>query len=195
MVSYNNEELLRGILRNNSLILRHIYKVYFHKIYSFVTNNKGNADEANDIFQEAIIVIYRKLKDDNLIISNCSFETYLYSVSRLLWLKQLQYKKESIVKIEDMNPYSDQIIDDDLSELIRKNERYKLFQDHFQKMGKDCQKILQLFFEKVSIKQITEIMGYASESYTKKRKHQCKEYLVKSIKQDNEFKKIIDYDS
>jgi hypothetical protein len=38
-------------------------------------------------------------------------------------------------------------------------------------------------------------MGYASENYTKKRKHQCKEYLVKSIKQDSEFKKIIDYDS
>jgi RNA polymerase sigma factor (sigma-70 family) len=147
MASYNNDELLRGILRNNSLILRHIYKAYYHKIYSFVSNNKGNAEEANDIFQEAIIVIYRKLKDDNLILSNCSFETYLFSVCRLLWLKQLQYKKENIIKIEDMNSYSEKIIDDDLTELINKNERYKLFQDHFQKMGKDCQKILHLFFD------------------------------------------------
>jgi RNA polymerase sigma factor (sigma-70 family) len=195
MASYTNEELLRGVLKNNSLILRHIYKVYFHKIYSFVTNNKGGADEANDIFQEAIIVIYRKLKDDNLSFSNCAFETYLFSVCKLLWLKQLQYRKESIITTEDMDPYSDEIVDDDLSELIQKNERFKLFQDHFQKMGKDCQKILQLFFEKVSIKQITEIMGYASDNYTKKRKHQCKEYLVKSIKQDFEYKKIIDYDS
>jgi RNA polymerase sigma factor (sigma-70 family) len=195
MASYTNEELLRGILRNNSLVLRYIYKAYFHKIYSFVINNKGGADEANDVFQEAIIVIYRKIKEDNLLISNSSFETYLFSVCRLLWLKQLQYKKESIVSHEDIDPYADQIIDDDLSELIQKNERYKLFQDHFQKMGKDCQKILQLFFEKVAIKQITEIMGYVSDSYTKKRKHQCKEYLVKSIKQDSEFKKLIDYDS
>jgi RNA polymerase sigma factor (sigma-70 family) len=195
MASYTNEELLRGVLRNNSLILRHIYKVYFHKIYSFVTNNKGGADEANDIFQEAIIVIYRKLKEDNLSFSNCTFETYLFSVCKLLWLKQLQYRKESIVTTEDLEPYSDEIIEDDLSELIQKNERYKLFQDHFQKMGKDCQKILQLFFEKVSIKQITELMGYASDSYTKKRKHQCKEYLVRSIKQDIEYKQIIDYDS
>jgi len=195
MASYTTEELLRGILRNNSLILRHIYKAYFHTIYSFVTNNKGGSDEANDIFQEAIIVIYRKIKEDNLLLSNSSFETYLFSVCRLLWLKQLQYRKESIVTSEDIDPYSDQIFEDDLSELIQKNERYKLFQDHFQKLGKDCQKILQLFFEKVAIKQITEIMGYVSDSYTKKRKHQCKEYLVKSIKQDNEFKKLIDYDT
>jgi RNA polymerase sigma factor (sigma-70 family) len=195
MASYNNEELLGGILRNNSLILRYIYKTYFHKIYSFVTNNRGDAGEANDIFQEAIIVIYRKLKKDSLLMGNNSFETYLFSICKLLWLKQLQYRKESIVKVDDMDHFSNQIIADDLSELIHKNERYKLYQDHFQKMGKDCQKILQLFFEKVAIKQITELMGYSSDSYTKKRKHQCKEYLVRSIKQDNDFKNIIDYDS
>ncbi|HNW50308.1 MAG TPA: sigma-70 family RNA polymerase sigma factor [Prolixibacteraceae bacterium] len=195
MVGYSNEEILRGILKNNSLILRYIYKTYFHKIFSFVTNNKGNSEEANDVFQEAIIVIYRKLKEDNLAIANCSFDTYLFSVCRLLWLKQLQIKREDIVKIEDLDIYSEKLIDDDLSDLIKKNERYKLFQDHFQKLGKDCQKILQLFFKKAPIKQITEIMGYASDSYTKKRKHQCKEYLVKSIKQDNEYKKLINYDS
>jgi len=194
MVSYSNDEILRGILRNNSLILRHIYKQYFYKIHSFVTNNSGDSDEANDIFQESIIVIYRKLKENNLILSNCSFETYLFSISKLLWLKQLQRKKESIVKVEDIHGYAETVIDDDLSDIIRKNEKYKLFQDHFQKMGKDCQTILQLFFEKVPIKQITEVMGYSSESYTKKRKHQCKEYLVRSIKQDLNFKKIIDYD-
>jgi RNA polymerase sigma factor (sigma-70 family) len=195
MANYNNDELLWGIRKNNSLILRFIYKTYFHKIHSFVTNNKGDAEEANDIFQEAIIVIYRRLKEDNLAIIDCSFETYLFSVCRLLWLKQLQDKKESIVKNDDMHHYTDSIIDDDLTEIIQKNARYKLFQDHFKKMGKDCQKILQLFFEKVSINQITEIMGYSSDSYTKKRKHQCKEYLVRNIKQDSEFKKLIDYDT
>jgi RNA polymerase sigma factor (sigma-70 family) len=195
MASYSNEEILRGILKNNSLILRYVYKTYFHKIYSFITNNTGDSEEANDVFQEAIIVIYRKLKEDSLIITNCTFETYLFSVCRLLWLKQLQYKRENIVKFEDMHLYAEKIIDDDLSELIQKNERYKLFQDHFQKLGKDCQKILQLFFKKVPIKQITEVMGFASDNYTKKRKHQCKEYLVKSIKQDNEYKNLINYDS
>ena len=35
-------------------------------------------------------------------------------------------------------------------------------------------------------------MGFTSESYAKKRKHQCKEYLVRSIKQDTEYKNIIE---
>lgn len=192
MANYSNEELLRGILRNNNLVLRHIYKSYYHKINAFVCHNSGDENDANDIFQEAIIVMYRKIKDNSLQLENCAFETYLYSVCRLLWLKQLEKRRNTIVKVNDVNHFSESVYDDDLDEVVRKNERYKLFQDHFQKLGKDCQKILQLFFDKVPLKQIAEIMGLTSESYAKKRKHQCKEYLVRSIKQDTEYKNIIE---
>ena len=194
MANYSNDELLRGILSNNSVVLRHIYKSYYHKINAFVTRNSGDENDANDIFQEAVIVIYRKLKADNLVLESCTFETYLYSVCRLLWLKQLDKRKNNIVKVEEIHHYSESIYEDDIQDIARKNERYKLFQDHFQKLGKDCQKILQMFFDKVPIKQIAEIMGFTSESYAKKRKHQCKEYLVRSIKQDTEYKNIIEND-
>jgi RNA polymerase sigma factor (sigma-70 family) len=192
MASYSNEELLSGILRNDSSVLRYIYKKCYQKINTFITRNSGDVDEANDIFQEAIIVIYRKLKDDNLTLKDCSFETYLYSVSKLLWLKYLKKRRNNIVIIDDILTYSDEVYDDDLIETVKKNERYKLFQDHFLKLGTDCQKILKLFFDKVPFKQIADIMGYTSEGYAKKRKHQCKEALVNNIKQDTEFKNIRD---
>ena len=80
--------------------------------------------------------------------------------------------------------------DHDFSELVEKNERFKLYQKHFQMLGSDCQKLLQLFFDKVPLKQIAQIMGYSGEKYVKKRKFKCKEYLVTSIKQDVNFKKI-----
>jgi hypothetical protein len=38
-------------------------------------------------------------------------------------------------------------------------------------------------------------MGFQSEKYAKKRKYKCKEYLVKSIKQDIEYKKILEDDT
>lgn len=118
----------------------------------------------------------------------------MYSVCRFLWLKQLEKRKNNIIKVDDIQHYSESAYDDDLNEVARKNERYKLFQEHFEKLGQDCQKILQLFFDKVPLKQVAEIMGFTSESYAKKRKHQCKEYLVRSIKQDTEYKNIIEND-
>lgn len=194
MANYSNEELLRGILRNNNIVLRHIYKSYYHKINAFICQNSGNEDDANDIFQEAVIVIYRKLKEKSLVLENCAFETYLYSVCRFLWLKQLEKRRNNIVKVHEVHHFSESVYDDDLDETALKNERYRLYQEHFQKLGKDCQKILQLFFDKVPLKQIAEIMGLTSENYAKKRKHQCKEYLVRSIKQDTEYKNIIEND-
>ena len=54
-----------------------------------VINNNGSADEAKDIFQEAIIVLYEKVRS-GVFELNCQIKTYVYSVSERLWLKRLQ---------------------------------------------------------------------------------------------------------
>ncbi|HAQ18711.1 MAG TPA: hypothetical protein DCR40_05670 [Prolixibacteraceae bacterium] len=190
MIDYSNLDLLNGILRNDTIVLQFIYKHFYSKINFFVKKNNGDDDDANDIFQEAIIILYRKLKANDLVL-DCTFETYLYSVCRFLWLKQLEKRKLEKEKIKDNHEYNDDIYDDGLEKVVDLNDRYKLFQKHFTNLGKDCQKILQLYFDKVPLKSIAQIMGFKSEKYAKKRKFKCKEYLIKSIKQDLEYKKIL----
>jgi len=190
MIDYSNQDLLSGIQRNDTIVLQYIYKNFYSKINFFIKKNSGDDDDANDIFQEAIIIMYRKLKANELVL-DCGFETYLYSVSRFLWLKQLEKRKLEKEKIKDNHEYNDDIYDDGLEKVVDLNERYKLFQSHFANLGKDCQKILQLYFDKVPLKNIAQIMGFKSEKYAKKRKFKCKEYLIKSIKQDLEYKSIL----
>ena len=190
MIDYSTLDLLNGILRNDTIVLQFIYKHFYSKINFFVKKNNGDDDDANDIFQEAIIILYRKLKANDLVL-DCTFETYLYSVCRFLWLKQLDNRKLEKEKIKDNHEYNDDIYDDGLEKVVDLNDRYKLFQKHFTNLGKDCQKILQLYFDKVPLKSIAQIMGFKSEKYAKKRKFKCKEYLIKSIKQDLEYKKIL----
>lgn len=188
MINYSNEEILNGILRNDNVILQYIYKSFYYKVNLFVKKNNGDNDDANDIFQESVIVIYRKLKANELVL-NCSFETYLFAICKYLWLKNLtrqKTEKDMIMENSSMEEY-----DHDFMEMADKNERYKLFQKHFQMLGSDCQKLLQLFFDKTPLKQIAQIMGFNSEKYVKKRKFKCKEYLVTSIKQDINYKKIV----
>lgn len=193
MINYTNEELLHGILRNDNLILQYIYKNFFYKINFFIKKNSGDDEDSNDIFQEAIIIIYRKLKANDLVL-DCSFETYLYSVCRFLWLKQLEKRKNEREKIQDNHDFNDDIYDSSFETTVDMNEKYRLYQKHFKNLGKDCQKILQMFFDKVPLKQIAQVMGFHGEKYAKKRKYKCKEYLVKSIKQDIEYKKILEND-
>jgi hypothetical protein len=107
-------------------------------------------------------------------------------------LERRRIEKE---KINDSLPYQDDLYDDSLNELVIKNERYGLYQKHFSALSTDCQKLLQLFFEKVSLKEIATVMGFKSEKYAKKRKFKCKELLISRIKQDAEFKKILENDT
>ena len=194
MIDYTTLDLLNGILRNDTIILQFIYKNFYSKINFFIKKNSGDDDDANDIFQEAIIIIFRKLKANDLVL-DCTFETYLYSVCRFLWLKQLDKRKVEKEKIKDNHDYNEDLYDDGLENVADLNERYKLYQKHFTNLGKDCQKVLQLYFDKVPLKNIAQIMGFKSEKYAKKRKFKCKEYLIKSIKQDLEYNKILSGDN
>ena len=195
MKSYSDQQIQAGILRNDNLVLQYIYKQFFYKVNSFIKNNSGEEDDASDIFQEAIIIIFRKLKEDDSLFENRPFPTYLYSVCRFLWLKQLESRRIEKEKVSETLPFQEDYYDDNLTELAVKNERYSLYQKHFKSLSSDCQKIMQMFFEKIPLKQIAQIMGYKSEKYAKKRKYKCKELLINRIKQDADYKKILEDDT
>ncbi len=195
MKSFTDDQILKGILQHDNLVLSYIYKQYYYKVNAFVRKNSGTEEDVSDIFQEAIIVIYRKLKENDLLFENRSFETYLFSVCRLLWLKNLRTIKTEKEKINDSLPFNEEVYDDDLNNVIEKNERYLLYQKHFRNISTDCQKILQMFFDKVPIRQIAQVMGFKSEKYVKSRKFKCKELLIERIKQDTEYKKLFEDDS
>lgn len=187
-MDYTTEAILEGISMSNNDVLNYIYKTFFPSICNFIENNNGSEEDARDLFQEAIIVIYRKMKKEPLVLT-CNFKTYIYSICRLLWLKQLEKRKNS----NEIN--SEGIIEnrlDEVSPTYDRTEKYRLYQKHFQQLGPDCKKILQMALDKVSLKEIAEIMGFKSEKYAKKRRYQCKQMLIESIKNDNEFNDVYD---
>jgi RNA polymerase sigma factor (sigma-70 family) len=185
---YRAEEILDGIQNRNTDVLEFIYKNYFHQINVFINKNDGTDEDTKDIYQDAILVIYQKIQKDKLTLT-CSFNTYLYSVCRLLWLKQLEKRKINKSFIEDSAKFLE--LDNDILTLNLTNERYMLYQEHFNKLSYNCQKILELFLAQIQLKEIARILGFRSVQYVKKRKHQCKEKLIASIKSDPRFNEIV----
>lgn len=190
MTHYTDEAILEGILLKDNDVLDSVYQKFYPQIKYLVTSNSGDEDDAQDVFQEAVIIIYNKLSNDQLQLT-CSFKTYLYSVSRLLWLKQLEKKRIKNEENYDETYVDAQVQEEGIIDVYEQNDRYRLYQDHFKELSEDCQKVLKLFMDKVPLKKIAEIMGYASEKYAKKRKYTCKENLVNSIQQDPKYKELL----
>ncbi len=171
----------------NADVLNYIYENYFYQIRALIDQNFGTRDDAKDIFQDAILTIYQKLQKEKTTL-NCSFNTYFYSVCRLLWLKQLEQRKLKKLYLEESGEFVE--LDEKITTVIEANDRYKIYQDHFKKLSFNCQKILELFLAGISVKEIARILRYRSGDYIKKRKHYCKENLVASIKKDPRYKEI-----
>jgi len=185
-MDYTTEAILEGISKSNNDVLNYIYKKFFPSIRVYIENNTGQEEDARDLFQEAIIVIYRKLKKGPLTL-NCNFKTYLYSVCKLLWLKQLEKRKQCL-EVPGESIVENRL--DEISQTWEQSERYRLYQKHFKQLGPDCKKVLRLALEKTTLKEIAEIMGYKGEKYAKKKKYQCKQLLVDKIKNDNQYKEV-----
>lgn len=188
MAEYKVEEIIEGIRQNDVVRLQYVYKTFYPQIKFFITSNSGSEDDAQDIFQEGIVVIYKKLTQGQLQIS-CTFKTYLYSVCRLLWLKQLEKRKNMNEISIERNDYIE--LSDNTEDVGDKAERFQLYQEYLNKLGEDCRKVLEMSLEKIPYKKIAVIMGYKSDKYAKKRKYQCKEKLIKSIKSDPKYKELL----
>jgi len=184
---FTAKEILHGLKDRDTRVLDFIYDNFYFQIKIFITKNHGTEEDARDIYQDALMVIYQKQQKENLLLS-CSFSTYLYSVCRLLWLKQLEKRKQQYTVTEESGIYVE--VNENILDIFNLNEKYKLYQDHFGRLSFSCQKVLELFLAGIPLKEIANILGFKSEQYAKKRKYQCKEKLVMSIKSDPEYKKL-----
>jgi len=183
--SIENKVIIEGIKTQDKIILRDIYQVYFPVIKRYILDNNGSEQDAKDVFQEGIIIIYRKIKEGNLNLTS-SFKSYIYSVCRFIWIKQLSQKKEDAEKMDIYKEYEE--VPDITIDEYEKNEQYKLYQKHFKRLEKDCQKLLQMFLDKVPLKEIGKQLGIESDQYIKRKKYKCKEQLVRYIKSDPKYK-------
>ena len=183
---------LKGIFDNDTVILRKIYQEYFGRIAHMVNTNNGTEDEAKDVFQDALLVIYEKKFDEQFVLT-CGFYTYLYAICRNLWYDRQRGKK---AKKEDVLDEQLAVSDEySTQEAIVEHRKYELYRQKWELLGEECKKLLNLAFDKVSGEQIVSLMQYSSVSYARKRKFLCKERLKKLIQEDKDFAQIANGDS
>lgn len=184
---HTDDVYLLAILENDSSTIRTIYEKFQPSIIKYITSNNGSPQEAEDIFADGLVVIYRKLMKGNFEL-RVKFHTYLYSVCQRLWWNKLRRKKfKSGVTLDDDRILS---ITDDAQVAIEKTERYSLYQDKFLLLGEACQKILSLTLrEGKKMVEVAEIMNI-SAGFARKKKHICKGRLIALIQKDTRFNEL-----
>lgn len=162
--------LLLGLARNDKKAVETIYKTNYNMVQSLVINNNGTTDDAKDIFQEAMIVLYEKAKSGTFEL-NCQIKTYVYSVCRRLWLKKLQQANRFLEMgdIESIVP-----VDEDLEDHGKKNAEFEMMDKAIGGLGEPCKSLLEAYYlEKKNMQEIATSFGYTNAENAKNQKYKC----------------------
>ena len=146
-------------------------------IQAFILNNNGSSEDARDIFQEAMIVLYEKATSGRFELT-AQVRTYLYSVCRRLWLKRLQQMQRFGAPVESM---AEQVqVDEDLEAHERRNEAFLTMEKALGGLGEPCRSLLEAYYiQKKNMQEISEHFGYTNAENAKNQKYKCLTRLKK----------------
>jgi RNA polymerase sigma factor (sigma-70 family) len=171
------QALLNGLAVNDSSCIELIYRENYPVIQSMVLNNSGSPDEARDVFQESMIVLFEKSRQGSFELQ-CQVGTYLFSVARRLWLKRLQQagsKTRLTETMEDTFP-----VELDLEHHEQHNHRVEMMHQALEKIGEPCRSLLEAYyFKKRNMHDISEDFGYTNADNAKNQKYKCLNRLKK----------------
>ena len=166
-----DKNLLEGLANQDKSSIERIYKNNFQMVQNLVLNNRGTPEDAADIFQEAMIVLYDKSLNPEFQLS-CQLKTYIYSVCRRIWLKKLQQEQRLGLQTDDF----EQVIpvDEDLEGYEKKQASFTIMENAMSKIGEPCKSLLEAYYiNKKQMQQIAMEFNYTNADNAKTQKYKC----------------------
>lgn len=191
MKKFSDEDIIRGLRKRDNDVIQFIYRENFGMVSSMILKNSGSDDDSEDVFQEALIIVFKRLREEPGFELTSTFSTFLYSVARLIWLKKIREDKK--MKVTELKREMEEFIEFEEPPPVQdKDLRMAVYQRNLILIPEDCQKILVLTGQNISAKEIAEKLGFRSDTYVRKRRHFCKEFLTNRIKEDKAYQALLD---
>lgn len=167
----SDSQFIEGIYLQSEDMLGRLYKLHYPMVLQLVLMNSGSEQDAKDVYQEAIIVLCEKVYQGSFEL-NSKLKTFIYSVSRRLWLKRLQVKTRFSGELKDFEEIM--APEDELDHHHKKEENFLAMGVALQKLGEPCKTLIEDFYmHEQSMVQISEKFGYTNPDNAKTQKYKC----------------------
>lgn len=184
----DNDTYLRGIRNGDDATLRRIYDEFQEGIVRYVISQGGSREDAEDVFEVALVAIFEKLQEGELKLK-APFGAYLFRICQNQWLKLFRSKR----RISGVTEAVERVLTDEEDGPDGLLERQMLrvyMREVFDRLQEDCRRLLRQRWDGSSYEAIRQAMGYGSEAYTRRRKHVCQERLKELIENDSRIREF-----
>ncbi len=183
-----DQQLLKSIAQGDASAMQILIDKHWPHLLALIKKYGGSESDAEDVFMEGLEILLRKAHDPAFILTH-SIGALLATICKYKWLNILHRKKNYDKKVT--KAWTSVHIDTfDVEAEIEEQERLTVYRKHWANLSDRCRQLLDLVLEGKSIVEITDILEFSSEAYTRKRKHNCKEKLIQNIQNDPDFKEF-----
>lgn len=186
---YNDDQaLLDALKRRESAAFEQMYSDFYPMVYRLVIDHQGNAGDAEDLFQEVLIILVKKIQEPGFVLSS-KLSSFLFGIARNHYMAQSRKDlrlpskplEESVIK-------ADRPDEADTGEKEEMEEILEMLQSKVQELNEECQQIILLsYYQNLPQTEIAVQLGY-SESFVKVKKHRCMSALRELVKNNPLFK-------
>lgn len=188
-MSHQDQKYIDALITNDVAILDELYQRFSGKIKWMVLQNNGTEADAGDVFQDALLSIYRKASAGNFVLT-CPFEAFLFTICKRRWLKELIKRRQQWVTTGENEEYNVGEDSFKLAEEIEKNEaRISLFSEKLAELGEACRQLLRLSWGGRSMEEVAKALNM-TYGYARKKKSLCMEKLIVLVKQSATYKAL-----
>jgi len=187
-MSKSIHEIREALKTENNFVIGKLYKDNFKKISKLVLSNSGSIADAEDLFQDTMVVLIGKIRQEKFQLT-ASIDTYLYAISKNLWLKKLRDHKIqlSLNNIQTI---------DSANSVFNITENDKTYSEklkgYLQKITDHCFGLIKDFFlNENNIEHIQEKYGYTTRHNAINQKHKCIKQIRKLKEKEEKSKKVV----
>lgn len=173
--------------------LSYLYKQYRPKVVGFVMRYGGNREDAEDLYQEVLLIFYGKVMKGELTIENCNIGGFIVGVAQKRWYSEAKkgatrnkYHQKSY---EGFDPLEHGRVDEIVNE-----EKQNMAQQVLESVGEKCRDILKLVvYDSLSMKEIAEELGYNGEDVVKSIHYRCKKKLKEKFGENENLRRFLKF--
>ena len=151
------------------------YHKNFKKIEQLVLQNSGNMSDAEDLFQECMIILYKNLQKDDFHGTG-SLDSYFYGICKRTWLNQLKKRQQSEKAAAG---FQEELVTEEELPLWKQNKHVNDLSKLLEKVSGKCKSVLvDFYFYNMTVHEIMEKYNLGSLGAAKNKKYRCMQQLI-----------------
>lgn len=175
---HTDHRYIDALRRNDERDIRDIYRQHSTQALRWVVARGGSPDDARDIFQEALMVVFEKAQQPDFVLT-CPLGALLHVIYSRKWIDRLRQKgRESEVRNEEERRYNLEVADDVLTtaeDALAEHSRQERLAKAFGQLSDLCRQLLTLLSNGTAPREAAETLQMNSVDTLYRRKNACTE--------------------